>query len=78
MKIFIDGGIRTGVDVLKVLALGADGVLIGRPYALAAYGGGAEGIKLFTDKIKNELVEAMIMTGCNSIEDINEDIIYQG
>lgn len=78
MKIFIDGGIRTGLDVLKILALGADAALIGRPYALAAYGGGAQGVKLLTDKIKNELIEAMIMTRCNSIEEINEDIIYKG
>ncbi len=78
MKVFIDGGVRTGVDVLKMLALGADGVLIGRPYVLAAYGGGAEGVKLFTEKIKTELIETMIMTGCNSIKDINEDIIFRG
>ena len=76
MKIFIDGGIRTGVDVLKVLALGADAALIGRPYALAAIGGGTEGVRYLTEKIQFELVEAMIMTGCNSIQDITKEIIY--
>ena len=42
IKIFIDGGIRTGIDIVRVLALGADAVLIGRPYAIAAFGGGIE------------------------------------
>ncbi|QEK11000.1 alpha-hydroxy-acid oxidizing protein [Crassaminicella thermophila] len=76
MKIFIDGGIRSGLDVLKVLALGADAVLIGRPYAVAAYGGGAEGVALYTQKIGDELVEAMIMTGCNNLQEINKEIIF--
>lgn len=78
MKIFIDGGIRTGLDVLKVLALGADSVLIGRPYGIAAYGAGAEGVKSFTEKVKSELIESMIMTGCSSIQEINIEIIYKG
>ena len=46
LTIFIDGGIRTGEDVLKVLALGADAVLVGRPISVAAIGGGAEGVKV--------------------------------
>jgi 4-hydroxymandelate oxidase len=43
VKVLVDGGIRTGVDVFKALALGADGVLICRPFVTAVYGGGAEG-----------------------------------
>ncbi len=77
MKIFIDGGIRTGLDVLKVLALGADAVLIGRPYAVAAYGGGAEGVAAYTKKIGAELAEGMVMTGCNSLKDIDEGVIFR-
>lgn len=77
IKIFIDGGIRTGIDVLKMLALGADAVLIGRPYAVAAYGGGAEGVELYTRKIGSELRDAMIMTGCNTLADIDERVIYK-
>ncbi len=77
IKIFIDGGIRTGTDVLKMLALGADAVLIGRPYAVAAYGGGEEGVELYTRKIGSELVESMIMTGCSQLSDINADVIYK-
>lgn len=77
LKIFIDGGIRTGIDVVKVLALGADAVLIGRPYAVAAYGGGTEAVKIYTEKIGKELRDTMIMTGCSTLADINEDVIYR-
>ena len=50
VKILVDGGIRTGVDVFKALALGADGVLICRPFVTAVYGGGEEGVKCYIDK----------------------------
>ncbi|MDF2591697.1 MAG: FMN-dependent alpha-hydroxy acid dehydrogenase [Clostridia bacterium] len=77
MKIFIDGGIRSGIDVVKVMALGADAVLIGRPYAVAAYGGGAEAVKIYTEKIGKELRDTMIMVGCSTLADINETVIYK-
>ena len=54
MTILVDGGIRTGVDVCKALALGADGVLLARPYVTAVYGGGAEGVRLLTQKLKGD------------------------
>ncbi len=73
IKIFVDGGVRSGADVFKCLALGADAVLIGRPYGIAAHGGGQEGIRLYTEKIQNELKVTMIMTGCNSLKDITID-----
>ncbi|MDD3705897.1 MAG: alpha-hydroxy-acid oxidizing protein [Clostridiaceae bacterium] len=76
IKIFIDGGIRTGIDIVKVIALGADAVLIGRPYAIAAYGGGAEGVEIYTRKIGAELKDAMIMAGCSTLKDIDERVIY--
>ncbi|HCR44634.1 MAG TPA: alpha-hydroxy-acid oxidizing enzyme [Ruminococcaceae bacterium] len=72
VKIFIDGGFRTGADVFKALALGADAVLVGRPYVIAACGGGEEGVKLYTEKIISELQDTMKMTGCAKISDINE------
>lgn len=75
MKIFIDGGIRTGIDVLKCIALGADAVLIGRPFAVAAYGGEAEGVRLYVEKLGAELRDAMLMTGCKKLSDIDKDVI---
>jgi isopentenyl diphosphate isomerase/L-lactate dehydrogenase-like FMN-dependent dehydrogenase len=73
VKIFVDGGIRTGVDVFKALALGADAVLVGRPYAVMAVGNGAEAVSMYTEKLINELKETMLMTGCTGIEDITPD-----
>jgi len=71
LTILIDGGFRTGLDVFKALALGADGVLIGRPFTYAVYGGGAEGAKLYLDKVRAELAEAMLMTGASTLADID-------
>ena len=63
MKIFVDGGIRTGLDVFKVLALGADAALIGRPYPMLAHGGGQEAVELYSRRIGDELRDAMLMAG---------------
>ena len=75
MKIFVDGGIRSGIDVFKALALGADAVLIARPYVIATYGGGKEGIALYTAKIGAELADAMEMCGAATLKDITRDMI---
>jgi 4-hydroxymandelate oxidase len=75
IKILVDGGIRSGADVFKALALGADAVLIGRPYAIAAHGGGAEGVEMYTNMIGAQLRETMIMTGCKRLDDITRDKI---
>ena len=70
MVVLVDGGFRTGSDVFKALALGADGVLIGRPLGLAAIGGKAEGVYVALEQIRDELKQTMIMTGCYKISDI--------
>jgi len=75
MKIFVDGGIRTGVDVFKALAMGADAVIIARPYVAAVYGGAEEGIKLYTDKLGAELVDTMAMCGAGKLSDINSSMV---
>lgn len=75
LKIFVDGGIRSGADVFKCIALGADAVLIGRPYAIMAHGGKKEGIKIYTRKIASELRETMMITDCKSLRDISIDKI---
>ncbi|MDK2866619.1 MAG: hypothetical protein PWP51_1606 [Clostridiales bacterium] len=72
-KILIDGGFRSGIDVFKAIAMGAHGVIIARPYATAIYGGDAEGVKIYTDKIKDELENAMLMTGCKTLSEITRD-----
>ncbi|WP_018247942.1 alpha-hydroxy-acid oxidizing protein [Orenia marismortui] len=75
INILVDGGIRSGVDVLKALALGADAILLARPLIIAAFGGEKEGFKMVLDKITIELKKAMILTGCNSIDDIDGNIL---
>ncbi|HTX72851.1 MAG TPA: alpha-hydroxy-acid oxidizing protein [Rectinemataceae bacterium] len=72
LTVMIDGGFRSGLDVFKALALGADGVLIGRPFTYAVYGGGEEGVFLTLEKIRAELAEAMLMTGARTLADIDE------
>ena len=64
--VLVDGGIRSGADVLKCLALGADAVLVGRPLAIAAIGGRGEGVRLQLERLREELFTAMLMTGCPS------------
>lgn len=76
IPVIVDGGVRTGVDVLKMLALGADAVLIGRPLIIAAYGGGAEGVALAIKRMNNELKQAMILTGCATLSDISSDVLF--
>ena len=76
MTILVDGGIRSGMDVFKALALGADGVLIGRPFVTMVYGGGAEGVQVYVDKLKAELADTMAMCGAHSLDEISRDMIY--
>ena len=75
MKVFVDGGIRSGTDVFKALALGADGVIICRPFVTAVYGGGAEGIETLINKIGAELEDTMYMCGADSLEEIARDMV---
>lgn len=77
MKILVDGGIRTGVDVFKALALGAHGVLIARPFVTAVYGGGAEGVQAYVDRIAGELQDTMEMCGAYSIGEISRDMVWR-
>ncbi|MCQ2109508.1 MAG: alpha-hydroxy-acid oxidizing protein [Fibrobacter sp.] len=74
-KILVDGGIRSGLDVFKALAMGADACLICRPVLISYYGGGQEGIEIYLDKIKAELEDTMYMCGARKISDINETMI---
>ena len=76
MKIFVDGGIRTGMDVFKALALGADAVLIARPFVTMVYGGGADGVKVYVEKLKAELSDTMTMCGAHSLIEIKREMLY--
>lgn len=75
LKILVDGGIRSGTDIFKALALGADGVLICRPFVTAVYGAEAEGVKLYIDKLGEELKDTMAMCGAFSLKEITKDMV---
>ncbi|MHA2051414.1 MAG: alpha-hydroxy-acid oxidizing protein [Promethearchaeota archaeon] len=76
IKVIVDGGIRTGYDVLKMLALGAESVLIGRDIIRAAVGAGTEGVKIHMEYLHKTLQKAMMMTNCETLSDISLDILY--
>ena len=77
IKVLVDGGIREGIDILKMLALGADAVMIGRPVCIAAFGAGQEGVSFYLREKLNELKKAMILTGCGSIYHIDPSVIFR-
>jgi 4-hydroxymandelate oxidase len=76
IKVIVDGGVRTGYDVLKMLALGAESVLIGRDIIRAAVGDGVNGVKIHMEYMQKTLQKAMKMTNCKTIRDISQEILY--
>jgi isopentenyl diphosphate isomerase/L-lactate dehydrogenase-like FMN-dependent dehydrogenase len=77
VTILADGGVRTGVDVVKMIGLGADAVLIGRPFVTASFGGGSKGVETYVKKVINEIESTMILTGCQTIKDIDSKVIFK-
>ncbi|MEG1254733.1 alpha-hydroxy-acid oxidizing protein [Clostridium sp.] len=77
VKILADGGVRTGVDVLKFLALGADAVLIGRPFVTASFGAQREGVKTYIEELTGDLKSAMVLTGCKDVASVDKRIIFE-
>lgn len=75
--ILVDGGVRTGVDVLKMLALGADLVLIGRPFTWAVLGGGEEGVVLYINALRDELAQTLTLTGCASVAEAGPHLLHR-
>lgn len=75
VKVLVDGGIRSGTDVFKALALGADGVLICRPFVTAVYGGAEEGVRSYIEKIGAELEDTMAMCGAHDLASISRDMV---
>lgn len=75
VEVLLDGGVRSGVDVLKAVALGARGVLIGRPWVWATAGAGEQGLVDLLANFQRELQVAMALVGVSRIADVGPDAI---
>lgn len=75
--VLMDGGVRSGLDVLKALSLGASSVLIGRAWAYALAGGGEAGVKAMLGTLKRELEVAMMLTGCTDVNAAGRDLLVR-
>jgi 4-hydroxymandelate oxidase len=75
MPVYADGAVRSGYDALKLLALGARGVLVGRPLVHAAVGGGTEGVRLQMEFMLSTLKAAMRMTDCPDLASVGPHIL---
>jgi 4-hydroxymandelate oxidase len=74
-EVYVDGGIRRGIDVLKALALGARAVLVGRPVLWGLTLDGADGVRAVLQHLRAEVDLAMALAGCRTVNDITRDLI---
>jgi len=77
LTILADGGIRSGLDVLRMLALGAQGVLIGRAWAYALGARGEAGVSHMLELMAAEMRVTLALTGCTRISDVNGDLLVR-
>ena len=75
LMLIVDGGIRRGTDVFKALALGADAVMVGRPYVYALAAAGALGVAHAIRLLRDELEIAMALSGCATLDQITPDAL---
>lgn len=75
LAVIVDGGIRRGAHVLKALALGAQAVLIGRPYLWALAADGENGVRHALEMLRSELELAMALSGCTTVADIPRALV---
>ena len=71
VPVLVDGGIRDGGDVLRALALGADAVLVGRPYAWGLATGGEAGVRGVIDAFADDFARALALAGCPTVADVD-------
>jgi isopentenyl diphosphate isomerase/L-lactate dehydrogenase-like FMN-dependent dehydrogenase len=76
VEVFVDGGVRRGVDVIKAIALGARAVLIGRPYMYGLAAGGEQGVYRVLEILRLDLERAMALAGCAAVADIDRSIAH--
>jgi L-lactate dehydrogenase (cytochrome) len=77
VPVFMDSGIRSGLDVLKALALGAKACFLGRAWAYALGAGGEGGVRNMLAILREELEVALILTGCSDVSRATPDLILR-
>jgi L-lactate dehydrogenase (cytochrome) len=78
VEVLADGGVRTGLDVVKMVALGARAVLVGRAWAWAVAGRGEAGVRHVLAVMKADMDVALALTGNTSIADVDRSALYEG
>ncbi|OHB27904.1 MAG: alpha-hydroxy-acid oxidizing enzyme [Phenylobacterium sp. RIFCSPHIGHO2_01_FULL_69_31] len=78
VEVYMDGGVRSGLDVLKALALGAKACFVGRPWAWALGAGGQPAVEKMLDVLRAELAVAMILTGCTDVRNAGRSLLDEG
>jgi L-lactate dehydrogenase (cytochrome) len=77
IEVLADGGVRTGLDVVKFLALGADAVMIGRAWAWAVAAGGERAVAKMLEGLKSDMDTALGLTGQTSVTELDRSALYQ-
>lgn len=75
VELLIDGGVRTGVDVVKALACGARAVMVGRPVTWGLAAAGSDGVRHVLARLRAETEQALTLTGCTSLADVGRDLV---
>ncbi|MGK2956071.1 MAG: L-lactate dehydrogenase [Solirubrobacterales bacterium] len=78
VEVLADGGVRTGLDVVKLMALGAKAVLVGRAWAWAVAAGGQAGVDQMLGFLRADIDTALGLTGRNSVNDLDSTALYRG
>ena len=77
LTVLVDGGVRSGLDVVRMLALGAKAVLLGRAWAYALGGKGEAGVEHVLSLIAEEMRVALALTGCTRVRDISQELLVE-
>lgn len=75
--VLADGSVREGVDILKYLALGAKGVLLGRPMIWGSIGGREQGVEIVLNTLKTQLMQSMILTGVSNVNSVEKKVLVK-
>jgi L-lactate dehydrogenase (cytochrome) len=78
VEVLVDGGVRTGLDVVKMVAMGARAVLVGRPWAWAVAARGEAGVRHMLEVMRSDIDTALGLTGQTSITDLDRSALYDG